>query len=1008
MPLRLLTRTQRWKKGDLATRISLLTSTLALLLLLPVLGLSYTALRSLITDKAVSELEVAAIESRLRFEARLDALVELVRNTAAQSIYSNALADSGERNAYIKPLLREICSATPEIEALVLTDFEGKPLAQGCRRHEDSDRWISADMNAAIAQGEIRLGVVEVGSEAGSASHLNIAAPIVYLPTSSLEGGLWAQINLARLFSKISAEGHSPTHRLQLRPAGAGLPTAGTLHSGDGELRYHVPVSLRAGGALPLAIEVAVARDVAHRPLELLILACVLFGLAIILLTTWQSRRIASDIAAPLAELELTARRVAAGDLDNLPSARLDPTEQDSFRVLASSVYRMIGILRDTQQQLSSTLATRTREMERAEADRRLKEHALASSNSGVLIVEHTQDGGRRVRYVNAAFLGMSGLAETAVIGAPWPDLLPDQERAACPTDAPPDCGNAGAPHRRVWTRADGSVRHLEFSASPVIDEDGQDVRHSIIIASDVTAHHQAELAIAVRERAMQAAPNGFIITDLMRPDNPIVYVNPAFERITQYTAEEVIGHNCRLLRTGESDDPAFAQLREAIKARKSCDVVLRNRRKDGSQFWNQLSLSPVTNPATGEVTHYVGVQTDITERKASEDMMIEWLSRLDVIFTLSPDPLVCFDENGRLSYANAAAERVFGTTMGAMMSLTGEAFEAQLHAKCDPAYPYPGLPHTPSGLRAARMSGESVGDDQEAGEDDPTQDCLVYLLYPKPLTLHQTYRYYGAAGTSLVLYFRDVTREAELDRMKSEFLSTAAHELRTPMASILGFSELLMLRRYDENKTRDLLSTINRQAQRLTALLTDLLDLARIEARRAEGLRFETVPLRTAIDDTLSAFLLPDTRHRLVLDLPDTLPDIRADRAKFQQAMFNLLSNAIKFSPAGGSIEVSGRVRHPEGKPLFGIAIRDHGIGMTEEARLHAFDRFYRSDRSGHIPGTGLGLSLVKEIMKIHGGSVTLESEPDVGTCITLWFPPAQPESATAAPPTASEAFHP
>lgn len=1002
MPLRLLTRTQRWRKGGLATRISLLTSTLALLVLLPVLVLSYTALRSLITDKVASELEVAAIESRLRFEARLDALIEMLDSTAAQSIYGNALADSGERDAYIRPLLHDICMATPDIEALVLTDFAGAPLAQGCRLHDGGDDRISAAMQAAIAAGQTR---VTLGDAAGQ-SHLQIAAPIVYLPTDSMEGGLWAQIDLARLFDRIFSVTHASTYRLQLRPTATGLPAEGTLHGDASELRYLVPVSLRTSGALPLAIEVAVAREVAHRPLDMLILACVLIGLATIVMTTWQSRRIASEIAAPLAELEMTAHRVAAGDLDDLPGAHLDPAEHDRFRLLAHSVYRMIGILRDTQRQLSATLETRTREMERAEADRRLKEHALASSDSGVLIVEHTQGADGRVRYVNAAFLGMTGLSEAAVIDAPWPGLLPEQAEAPDTTDAPTAAIDTKAPRRLAWTRAEGAVRHLELSASPVIDEVGQDARHSIIIVRDVTAQRQTEFAIAIRERAMQAAPNGFIITDVMQPDNPVIYVNPAFERITQYAASEIIGRNCRILSAEERDSPAVFQVRNAIAAGRSCEVVLLNRRKDGSQFWNQLSLSPVTNPATSAVTHYVGVQTDITERKATEDLMIEWLSRLDVIFTLSPDPVVCFDEEGRLSYANAAAERVFGTTMGALMTLSGESFEAQLHAKCDPGRPYPGLPST-SRPRIGGGSLEAVGEADGDDDDDPTQDCLVHLLHPKPLTLHQTYRYYGAAGTSLVLYFRDVTREAELDRMKSEFLSTAAHELRTPMASILGFSELLMLRRYDENKTRDLLGTINRQAQRLTTLLTDLLDLARIEARRAEGLRFEIVPLRTAIDDTLSAFLLPDTRHHLVIDLPDSLPAMRADRAKFQQAMFNLLSNAIKFSPAGGNIEVSARHHHPEGKPMIGVAVRDHGIGMTEEARQHAFDRFYRSDRSGHIPGTGLGLSLVKEIMKLHGGAVTLESEPDVGTCITLWFPPAPPELADA-PTTAVETVDP
>ncbi|MBV2264726.1 MAG: HAMP domain-containing histidine kinase, partial [Thauera sp.] len=234
-------------------------------------------------------------------------------------------------------------------------------------------------------------------------------------------------------------------------------------------------------------------------------------------------------------------------------------------------------------------------------------------------------------------------------------------------------------------------------------------------------------------------------------------------------------------------------------------------------------------------------------------------------------------------------------------------------------------------------------------------------------------------------------------------FLSTAAHELRTPMASIVGFSELLLMRRYDENRTREMLDTIHRQANRLTALLGDLLDLSRIEARRGEGFKFETMPVRAAVEETLAAFLAPDTRHRLVTDFPAAVPDIRADRAKFQQALLNLLSNAFKFSPGGGDVELRILPEPPEGRPLVGVSVRDHGIGMNEEARARAFERFFRSDRSGHIPGTGLGLSLVQEIMNIHGGRVDLDSEPDRGTCVTLWFPLTAAAAAASTPSLAT-----
>lgn len=985
MPLRLLKRSERWKTGSFATRIALHSSMLALLILLPALGLSYAALRSLMVDKLAVELEMAAMESRLRFESRLEAIVDTIQHTAARSAVGAALADSRERGVYVDPALQEICSHTPVLDTLLLTDLAGRPLEKGCRAPALDPQRTADDMRAAITQGKTQLNVVATAST----FHLAIAVPVFHAPTGNAEGGLWARIDLARLFG-ATGTAHPPHHRLRLRSHGEGIGQAGLLHGDGHELHHLTPVSLRANGPLPLAIEIAVARELAYLPLQLLVLGHLLIGLVSIVFVAWQSRRIARDIASPLAELELTARHVAAGELDRLPELKAAPHGRDDIRLLTASIHRMIQSLRNTQRRLSAALETRTREMEHAEADRRLKEHALASSPIGALIVEHASDGSTRVRYANAAFLSITGLDGDAVIDAHWPGLLSGGEAAGDGIHAARPGGSA----RRSalsWTRADGSTAVLEVSLSPVVENGNQSSRYSVVIIDDVTAQHQATLAIALRDRALQATSNGIIITDLMQPDNPIIYVNPAFERITQYAAHEVIGRNCRLLRPKDHDETVVARLRKAIAERKPCEVVLRNCRKDGSLFWNQLSISPVINPASGEATHYVGIQTDITERKANEDLMIEWLSRLDVIFTLSPDPLVCFDKGGRLTYANVAAERIFGASMGTLALLSDREFEALLRKLCDPTQPYPGLPSM------------AEGTDARADDDaDPTQDCLVHLQHPKPLILHQTYRYCGSAGTSLVIYYRDVTREAELDRMKSEFLSTAAHELRTPMASIVGFSELLMMRRYDESRTRELLGTINRQAHRLTSLLTDLLDLARIEARRAEIFNFESLPLRTAIDDTLAAFLIPDARHRLVLDLPEPLPEIRADRAKFQQALLNLLSNAFKFSPDGGDVELRA-LPHPEGRPLAGVAVRDHGIGMNEEARAHAFERFYRSDRSGHIPGTGLGLSLAREIMTIHGGSVTLESEPDVGTCITLWFPLAAPPRTEAPLPPAA-----
>ena len=238
------------------------------------------------------------------------------------------------------------------------------------------------------------------------------------------------------------------------------------------------------------------------------------------------------------------------------------------------------------------------------------------------------------------------------------------------------------------------------------------------------------------------------------------------------------------------------------------------------------------------------------------------------------------------------------------------------------------------------------------------------------------------------MLYLRDVTRELEVDRMKSEFLSSAAHELRTPMASIFGFAELLLRKSYPDERKREMIDTIHRQAKHLTNLVNELLDLARIEARAGKDFKLEELPLAPMINDAVAALLMPNDTRKVELDLPQSLPLVRVDPGKLRQALTNILSNAYKYSPNGGRIRLSIEERKGPDRDFIGVQVSDQGIGMTPEQLTHACERFYRADTSGNIPGTGLGLSLVKEIMQVQGGSIDMASEYGKGTTVTLWMP--------------------
>jgi signal transduction histidine kinase len=245
------------------------------------------------------------------------------------------------------------------------------------------------------------------------------------------------------------------------------------------------------------------------------------------------------------------------------------------------------------------------------------------------------------------------------------------------------------------------------------------------------------------------------------------------------------------------------------------------------------------------------------------------------------------------------------------------------------------------------------------------------------------------AETVSQILYFSDITHETEVDRLKSEFLSTAAHELRTPMASIMGYSEIILTQEFDEAERRDFLEIIHRNAQLMANVINELLDLARIEARRGKDFKFETLSAAPLLREIVVDFKVPEGREIPLLSLPETDFWLRGDHDKLTQAVSNTLSNAYKYSPGGGAVEVGIDLKAiPNGSPRLMLTVRDHGIGMTPEQLSHVCERFYRADASGKIPGTGLGMSIVKEIVELHGGDLEITSKVGAGTTITICLP--------------------
>jgi signal transduction histidine kinase len=186
----------------------------------------------------------------------------------------------------------------------------------------------------------------------------------------------------------------------------------------------------------------------------------------------------------------------------------------------------------------------------------------------------------------------------------------------------------------------------------------------------------------------------------------------------------------------------------------------------------------------------------------------------------------------------------------------------------------------------------------------------------------------------------------------------------------------------------REVMETIHRQTALMISIVNELLDLARIEARRGAEFELETLDLCELADEVIRDFKPPGDRRAPRVSPCHARCLVRVDRHKLAQALGNVLSNAYKYSPAGGEVQVGLVFGDTAAGREVGLQVRDQGIGMTAAQLARVSERFYRADASGSIPGTGLGMSIVKEIIELLGGRMALASEPALGTTVTLWLP--------------------
>lgn len=523
-----------------------------------------------------------------------------------------------------------------------------------------------------------------------------------------------------------------------------------------------------------------------------------------------------------------------------------------------------------------------------------------------------------------------------------------------------------------------GSWRILQTVGSRIMPD--ASMGGIIVNARDVTEKRASDHMLRLLSSALQAAANGVLITDR---SGTILWVNAAFSALTGYSAAEVVGQNPRVLKSGSHPLSFYEQLWQTILAGRVWRGELVNRRKDGTLYNEEMTITPVPD-AQNRVTHFVAIKQDITKRKQTEERIREQA----VLLEIAPQAIVVRDLDDKIVFWNRGAEETFGLTAASVVGQTARevlpfADPAELHAA----------------LEIVRATGFWRGEmAMNIGGQRHLLDCHWTLIHDE-----------HGAPKSILCVDTDVTEKQRIDEYLSQsqrldsigtLVSGIAHDFNNILMPILGLSDILLTMPNaldNKEEARDALVNINAAARDAREIVRRLREFYRPN----ETSSLIPVEVQRIVVDALlltqprwKTQAEAEGRHIEVRTNVRGNPTLLGNESQIREAMTNLILNAVDAMPAGGVLSIEGYARDG----FIFIEVCDTGIGMTEEVQRRCLEPFFTTKGAS---GSGLGLSMCHGIVQRHMGSLHIQSEPG-RTVIRLRFP------SSHASPTASNESQP
>jgi PAS domain S-box-containing protein len=693
----------------------------------------------------------------------------------------------------------------------------------------------------------------------------------------------------------------------------------------------------------------------------------------------------------------LLVEALRAGIRDFVPKT---PHFLDHLEPIVARVLDQVRTERELAQSriLTREHETRRRELEHEIAQRKRVEQALREAEeSWSLMVESVRDfaifkvdPAGKIASWNSGAEQLFGYSEAEILGRPFALIfteedqkggIPEQEIAAA-------AARSRSTDERWHARKDGSRFFASGVLTPILDEDSR-LRGFTKIARDMTVQKQAEEAVreaAVRLKAIvDTAVDGIITID---EKGVVESMNLAAERIFGYAHEAVVGQNVNMLMT-EPDRAAHGEyLNRYVRTgqKKIIGTVreVQGRKSDGTTFPMELSVSETR---LGDRVIFTGIVRDITEyKKALEDRMrlVAELGAeralLNSLLDNAPVGFAFYDQEYRYLRINPALAELNGLSVEAHLGHTLSEVVPDLAADLSRAF------------EQVKETGQSIVNQEIAGETPrfPGQKrswlCNFYPVRTPDGTLLGT----GALVSDIDDRKRMEEALRDADQRKNEFLAMLAHELRNPLAPISNAVQIMRVEGPNGPSFQWSINVIGDQIKHMTRMIDDLLDVSRITRGKVD-LQRQKIELADVVSLAVEASrpLLEDYRHHLTVQLPPGAVLLDVDPARISQVLSNLLNNAAKYTPEGGEIGVVTELS--EGEVI--IRVCDNGIGISPELLPKMFDLFVQADQSlsRSRGGLGIGLTVVRSLVEMHGGSVTVVSKgPGQGSEFSIRLPRA------------------